>query len=399
VQMITDDICSGRGVTVLDPHGTLVDAVLERIPKHRAEDVVIISPSDVDRAVPLNPLYLSETDPVRYTMERDRVIDELLDVFDALYDLRVTGGPMFEMYFRTFTALLMGSSPPTEYTPLLPMLELLFASEQLRGRLASRVDGVVQAMLATAEQAGGEASLKNLAPYVTSKLTRFYAPVAARRMLCQPKCLDFGDVLATQKIVLVSLNPSQLGREASALIARQVIFRLNQAAVARGVSPEHPAHFLYVDEFQNFATERFAQMLSEARKFRLGLVLAHQYTTQLTRPGDNAILDAVLGNVGTVVAFRLGATDASALERTFAPRATASDISGLPNFSALVRCSGGATGNVPFTLRTRPLMPGDPKLAYLIRQLARVKAGTNGVVVDAKLTHALGEFRDLAHGV
>ncbi|MCB9609000.1 MAG: type IV secretory system conjugative DNA transfer family protein [Polyangiaceae bacterium] len=396
LQMITDDIRSGKGVTVLDPHGTLVDAVLERVPKRRAQDVVVISPSDLERAVPLNPLYLSETDPVRYSMERDRVIDELLDVFDALYDLRVTGGPMFEMYFRTFTALLMGSSPPTDYTPLLPMLEMLIANEPLRRRLASRVDGVVRAMLETVDQAGGDANLKNMAPYVTSKLTRFYAPLAARRMLCQPTCLDFSDVLASQKILLVSLNPSQLGREASALIARQIIFRLNQAAVARGASPDHPAHFLYVDEFQNYATERFAQMLSEARKFRLGLVLAHQYTTQLTRDGDRTVLDAVLGNVGTVVAFRLGALDAVALERTFAPRATAADISGLPNFNALVRCSGGATANVPFTLRTRPLVRGNPELGALIHGLARVKSGTKGTLVDAKLTHALREFRDAA---
>ncbi|MCB9609672.1 MAG: type IV secretory system conjugative DNA transfer family protein [Polyangiaceae bacterium] len=399
LQMITDDIVGGKGVTVLDPHGTLVDAVLERVPQHRAEDVVVINPSDLERAVPLNPLYLSETDPVRYSMARDRVIDELLDVFDALYDLRLTGGPMFEMYFRTFAALLMGSSPPADYTPVLPMLEMLIADDPLRRRLASRVDGVVRAMLDTVDQAGGEATLKNMAPYVTSKLTRFYAPLAARRMLCQPTCLDFSDVLASQKILLVSLNPSQLGREASALIARQIIFRLNQAAVARGASPDHPAHFLYVDEFQNYATERFALMLSEVRKFRLGLVLAHQYTTQLTRNGDRTILDAVLGNVGTVVAFRLGALDAVALERTFAPRATAADISGLPNFNALVRCSGGATANVPFTLRTRPLAPGNPELGALIRELARVTSGTKGTLVDAGLTHAVEEFRDAAEGL
>ncbi|MCB9610262.1 MAG: hypothetical protein H6716_26985, partial [Polyangiaceae bacterium] len=112
--------------------------------------------------------------------------------------------------------------------------------------------------------------------------------------------------------------------------------------------------------------------------------------------GDRTILDAVLGNVGTVIAFRLGAVDAASLDRAFAPRATASDISGLPNFSALVRCSGGATGNVPFTLRTRPLAPGNPELGALTRELARVTSGTKGTLVDARLTHAVEEFRGMA---
>ena len=372
VQMITEDMLNGHGVTVLDPHGALVDAVLARVPKSRHQDLLVINPSDPSRSVPLNPLYLSETDSVRYGMARDRVIDELLDVFDALYDLRTTGGPIFEMNFRLFTALLMGSSPPKHFTPVLPMLETLFASESHRRWLAPSADEVVRDMLKTAERARGESGLESLAPYITSKLTRFYAPLAARRMLCQPRCLDFDDVLKSKKIVLVSLNPNDLGREASALIARQIIFRLNQAAIARGASDQHPGHFLYVDEFQNYATERFAQMLSEARKFRLGLVLAHQYTTQLQRP----VLDAVLGNVGTVIAFRLGATDANALERTFAPRATTADIAGLPNYSALVRSSGGAAANVPFTMRTRSLAPGYLEQASLLRELGSVLAGT-----------------------
>jgi hypothetical protein len=395
LRMIAEDIEQGHGVTVLDPHGSLVEAVLQRIPKERAKDLVFVDPADAKRSVPLNPLFLQEADPVRYAMARDRIVDELLDVFDALYDLRATGGPIFEMYFRAFASMLLGAQKPTDYSPVLPMLEALFHDGDLRKKLIGRMDEVLKATIITAERAGGEANLPNIAPYVTSKTTRFYAPLAARRMLCQRGCLDFNEVLRSKRILLVSMNPSHLGKEAAALIARQIIFRLNQAAMARGASADHPAHFLYVDEFHNFATERFASMLAESRKFRLGLVLAHQYTSQLIRRGDRAVLDAVLGNVGTTVAFRLGAVDAEALARVFAPRATATDIVGLPNHVAIAR-SGGALGNVPFTLRTLPVPPGRTDLGPKLREHALVKFARKGSLVDAELTESLRQLWEIA---
>ena len=148
----------------------------------------------------------------------------------------------------------------------------------------------------------------------------------------------------------------RLGQEAAALLARQVVVRLGQAAMARPASADFVPHFLYADEFHHFASERFAALLAEARKFGLGLTLAHQYTSQLvTKEGNNRLLDAILGNAGTLVLFRVGGPDARLLAGSVSPRASANDISGLPNFMALVRSVG--LGNVPFTLRTLPAPP------------------------------------------
>src|SRR5439155_22824311 len=125
LNMVLHDIAEGRGVTLLDPHGSLIDDVLKRLPRNRIDDVVVVDPSQIGRAVPLNPLHIVDTDPELYCATRDRIIDELLDVFDAQYDLKATGGPIFEHYFRTFFALLMGSERPTDYLPVLPMIDVI----------------------------------------------------------------------------------------------------------------------------------------------------------------------------------------------------------------------------------------------------------------------------------
>ncbi len=396
LNMITQDVLDGHGLTVLDPHGALIEEVLPRIPKERADDVVLIDPSDTARAVPMNPLSIRVKDPLRYLALRDRILDELLDTFDALYDLRQTGGPIFEQYFRTFMSMLMGASPPGNYVPQLAMLPLVMNDKDLQAKLAGRIQALDPVTFSTWKgmaAAGGDSSMANMVPYITSKLIRFYGPAVARRILCQPSALDFDQVLAERKIVLCILSPATVGKEAAALLARQIILRLSVAAMERGTDPGQPVHFVYVDEFHNYATERFATMLSELRKFRLGLVLAHQYTSQLVdRHGRRGVLDAVLGNVGTSVAFRMGAFDAGLLKEVMAPQVRAEDISSLPNYSAFVR-SSGELGNVPFFLRTAP--PSgviDRKLGAMYRELARYKYARKSELVDVELQETLQEF-------
>jgi hypothetical protein len=390
-RMITADIAAGHGLTVLDPHGSLVDGVLDQIPKHRADDVVLIDGGDSARVVALNPLRLHSKNPEEYRRERDLAIDDLMDTFDHLYDLRQTGGPMFEKYFRTFTSLLVGTRPPSGYTPTLPMLEATMNDPAVRRRLAATLgdDPITLSSLQSIERAGNDLDLKNMAPYITSKLVRFYSSGAARRMLCQPGALDFDELVAQRKIVLVVLPKALLGPEASTLIARQIVLRLSQACMRRKPTPDAPAHFLYADEFHNFATERFAMLLAEARKFRLGLVLAHQYTSQLvgSRRGET-VLDAVLGNVGTLISFRIGAKDAVLLGRSFAPQASEADLSGLPNYTAMTRILGVGSES-PFTIKTRAADPGNPQLGKLIRELARYKHARKSVLIDAEINEQL----------
>ncbi len=387
LNMALGDIAAGHGLTLLDPHGSLISAVLERIPEERRDDVIVVDPSEIERHVGLNLLDLGTTDPAHYVARRDSAIDELFDTFEALYDMRVAGGPMFEQYFRVFLALVMGAAPPPDYVPLLPMLAAVMNDRELAKALAARIavnDPITEGTLRAMFDARGEAELRNITPYIMSKLNRFYGPVAARRMLCQVTGIDFAEIIATRKIVLVSLPAVKVGTDTAALIARQVITRLANEAMRRGADPAGPLHFVYADEFHQFATERFAALLAEARKFRLGLVLGHQYTSQLVQRQDRRVLDAVLGNVGTVIAFRVGAQDAELLDDVMAPRATASDISGLPNHVAVVR-SVGALGNIPFTLRTRPPAAVGRSFAVDILERSRQLYGRSTKDVDGEL--------------
>lgn len=395
LNMALGDIAAGHGLTLLDPHGSLISAVLERIPERRRDDVIVVDPSDLDRHVGLNLLDLGTTDPAHYVARRDSAIDELFDTFEALYDMRVAGGPMFEQYFRVFLALVMGAVPPLDYVPLLPMLTEVMNDRELAKALAARVavsDPITEGTLRAMFDAKGEAELRNITPYIVSKLNRFYGPVAGRRMLCQVKGIDFAEVIASRRIVLVNLPAVRLGGDTAALIARQIIARLANEAMRRGTDADAPLHFVYADEFHQFATERFAALLAEARKFRLGLVLGHQYTSQLVHKQDRRVLDAVLGNVGTVIAFRVGAQDAELLDDVMAPRATASDISGLPNHVAVVR-SVGALGNVPFTLRTRPPSPVGQSFEVDILERSRQRHGRPTEEVDLELGQQLEALR------
>lgn len=395
LNMVLGDIAAGHGLTLLDPHGSLVRAVLDRIPRERMDDVIVVDPSDLERHVGLNVLEMGTSDPAEYVARRDAAIDELFDTFEALYDLRIAGGPMFEQYFRAFLSLIMGSAPPPDYVPLLPMLTDVMNDRAIAKSLAARMaesDPITHANLEAILEAKGDHELRNVTPYIVSKLNRFYTPAAARRMLCQPKGIDFGDVIRSRKIVLVDLPAVRIGGDTAALIARQIISRLANEAMRRGTATDTPAHFVYADEFHQFATERFAALLAEARKFRLGLVLAHQYTSQLVQRQDRRVLDAVLGNVGTVVAFRVGAQDAELLDTVLAPRATASDVAGLPNYVAVVR-SVGDLGNVPFTLRTRAPRPVAESFAADIRERSRQRYGIPTAEVDRELGLQLAALR------
>lgn len=397
LNMIVDDIRRGHGVTVLDPHGTLVAEVLDRVPKERADHVVLVDPADPERCTPLNPLSLAIEEPAAYVSFRDRVIDDLLDTIDGIYSLRATGGPMFEQCFRAFMALLMGGRRPTAFTPTLPLLGVLMSDTALQRRLETSLksdDPITVATLDQLRRATGESALTSMLPYVTSKTNRFHAHAAARRMLCQPGCLDFDAILRDRKILLLPLRPALIGSEAAALVARVIVLRLAVAAMSRSTTATVPPHYLYADEFHTFATERFATLLSEARKFQLGLVLAHQYTSQLEQRGGH-VLDAVLGNVGTTIAFRVGARDAVLLERTFAPRVRGIDIAAQPDYHAIVK-SAGALGDAPFTLQTRGAPNHRIGLADPIRRLARLLHGRDRDIVDAEFAQTLVQFRSLS---
>lgn len=387
--MIVDDIERGHGVTVLDPHGELVADVLARVPASRVDDVVWIDLGDTTCSVPMNPLHLPMLPEVEYQIERDAILEDMLDVFDALYDLRATGGPMFEKYFRLFVTLVLGPRRPSDYAPSLALLERVFDDEALARRLARRfvqshphVERELEAVISV----GGEATLRNMTPYVTSKVSRFLSSVTARRVLAADGCLDFDAAVRDRRIILVRTASEHVGSATSALICRQVVGRLVKACMRRGPRTG-PTHYLYADEFQHFATERFVQVVSESRKFGLGAVLSHQYLDQLVaRDGRAPVLDAVLGNVGTIVCFRVGTNDARRLAPAFAPRVEAEDLASLPNYQAIVR--RGALGSAPFTLDTFAPVPSCAERGARVRALSVAAHGVRGTKLDREIAHA-----------
>jgi len=396
-QMILSDIGAGRGVAVLDPHGPLAEEILARIPLERLNDVVFFDVTDSQRPIGFNPLRIDEPDPVKYRRLRDLVIDDLHGYLHRTYSKDMLG-PMFETHFRATMSMLLGVE--AQVAPTIPnfiIFRRIYNRPQLRSALAARVremDLIVDDFLTESENAGYDLALKNLAPYVTSKFTRFIADMALRNITCQRHALDVRSIVNEGKILIVYLGKGRFGDMAAGLLASQIVSRIRYEVMRRGAAGQRSPFYLYADEFQLFADQRFAELLAEARKFGLSLTLAHQYAEQLPKP----VLDAVLGNVGTCISFRIGAQDASRFVPLFAPEFGEHDLTQVPNFRAYVR-STGCLGNQAFSLETLPLTGnGDPQLADHIRGRSRERYGRPRGEVEREIRETIAGYDALQRG-
>jgi hypothetical protein len=304
--MIMQDIKAGRGVAVVDPHGEMIDEIIGKIPEERAEDVIFFDPLDIERPIGFNVLEWNTL------QERDLIIDELYQIFHHIYDFKQTGGPIFELYFRGALGMLMGDKKRKNFTPTLLDFTRFFIDKRFRKYLKSTVDDIqMHDFLKQAEEAGGDADMRNVAPYITSKFARL-KDITLSRILGQ-SCTKFSfeEIMDQGKIFLIKLGKGRFGSVTSALLANMIVGRFKLAALKRAEIPASMRRdfFLYVDEAHNLPSDNFMELLSEARKYRLGLVLATQYAAQLTRTTaetrDN-LLSAILGNAGQTIVFRLG---------------------------------------------------------------------------------------------
>ena len=352
--MVVQDIENGLGLCLIDPHGDLVTEVLNRFPEKRKDDLVLVDMLDPDQVLPMNLLAWNTPD------ERDFLIDDLYTWLDKTYDMRQTGGPMFELYFRTFLRVVMGDEPRKEFTPTIADFMRMFTDSEFRRFCGQSIrDDQVRFMMEQANKAGGDARLENIAPYITSKLNRFTLDQNMKRMINQEKMvIDFSSVMDQGRVMLVNLGRGRYGEVASGLIASQLVARFKAAAMRRVNIPvdKRRDFYLYVDEFQNIASEDFVTMLSEARKFRLGLILANQYAEQLDsglHSAKGSVLQAILGNVGTMINFRLGIRDAEVLEPVFFPEFNRFDLVSLPLGHCCINMKTGGNRSLCFSLRTR----------------------------------------------
>lgn len=383
--MAIQDILNGEGVCVIDPHGDLIDDVIARIPPERAEDVILFSPADTERPLALN---LLEFDP-RYPEQKSFVINEMIKIFDKLYDLKATGGPIFEQYIRNAMLLIM--SDPESGSTLMEIPKVL-SDPEFRQMKLDRCDTqtVVDFWRKEAEKAGGEAALANVVPYVTSKLTSFVANDTMRPIIGQQKSsFNLRDIMDTKKILLVDLAKGMIGEMNAYLLGMILVGKILMAALSRTdiLAEQRKDFYLYIDEFQNFTTDSISSILSEARKYKLNLIIAHQYLGQLVKNNDTSIRDAVFGNVGTWILFKVGSEDAEVMEKEFAPVFNQYDLINVEKYTAYVKLLIDNTASRPFSMATPWPLMGIKRddMASRIKSLSRMKFGKDRELIEAEI--------------
>ena len=368
--MIEQDIKNGDGVCMIDPHGTDIKDILGIIPNERLDDVIYFDPSDTARPMGLNML---EYDP-RFPEQKTFVVNELFSIFQKLYGaVPESMGPMFEQYFRNATMLVI-DDPETGGT-LLDVSRVL-ADQKFRELKLSRAKNpiVIQFWKEIAEKASGESGLANIVPYITSKFDVFLANDIMRPIIAQEhSAFNFREVMDERKILLVNLSKGRLGDINSHLIGLIIVGKILMAALSRVdmIDKNPPDFYLYIDEFQNVTTDSIATILSEARKYRLSLNIAHQYIGQL----EEKIRNSVFGNVGSMAVFRVGAEDAKFLESQFEPVFSAADIIKLENRNAYLKLLVNGEPVKPFNIETTAFEKGTIDKINHVKELSAVRFG------------------------
>ena len=370
--MLRQDVENGKGVCVIDPHGDFAEFVLSIVPPERAEDVIYFDPGDIDFPMGLNMFEIDPTHPEQKSM----VIDELFWIFDKLYDLKTTGGPMFEKYFKNSALLLLDDY--AHEVPTLADISRVLVDDAYRADKLTRETNplVVQFWQLEAEKAQGEQSLASMAPYITSKITSFVFNEFLRPIINQQKSsFNFREVMDSQKILVVNLSKGRIGDLNANLLGMIIVGKLLMSALSRVDIADESARkdmYLYIDEFQNFTTDSISTILSEARKYHLDLIIAHQFVKQL----KDGIRDAVFGNVGSIASFRIGPDDAEFMKNKFEPVFNAQDIMNIDNLNAYVNLLIGGQTALPFNIKLeteRVFGAGNPEMTAYLKQLSRSK--------------------------
>lgn len=396
--MILQDIIAGKGIAVVDPHGDMVDNILGKIPNNRINDVIVFDLLEKDHPLGLN---LIEWQTIE---DRDIIIDDLYQNLDRIYDFRQSGGPMFEKYFRGMIRLLMGDKPRPGFIPTLLDFSHCFESEDFRKWLCQSIDDPnVEMLMREIERVKGDASMDNISPYITSKFSRFNSDRRLKRIIGQShSSLDFESIMNDGKILLMKLGRGRFGQTISALIANQIVSRFKLAAMKRGDIPAKRRRecYLYVDECQTLPPENFMELLSEARKYRMGIILATQYTAQLNtgNGGVNSLLSAIIGNVGSMLIFRLGQLDAEMMEQVLKPVLSRQDITGLPNFQGYARIQLSNETLLPFSFKTiKDVISYDSKKVKKILKQNSSKYGMDCRDIDQQIYDRLHNYKELVN--
>lgn len=374
------DINNGEGVCVIDPHGDMIEWLLQRIPKERVDDVIHFYPPDVDRPLGLNLL------EAKNPAEKDMVVSEMLAIFYKLFDPNSSGivGPIFEHYMRNAMLLLLADSD--EGATLIDIPRVFTDKSFREKKIAKTTDPTVlrfwKEEFAQAEKSN---QVGELFSYIISKIGRFISNEMMRNIVGQTNSsFEIRDVMDNKKILLVNLAKGLTGDINSNLLGFILVSKMQMAALSRAnvAESERPDFYLYIDEFQNVTTDSISVILSEARKYRLNLVIAHQFVAQL----EEKIKDAVFGNVGSMIAFTIGAPDAETIGKQFEPDVSQNDLINIENRNAYVKLLIDGMVSRPFTIQALPPMgQGNQRISEAIRQLSRLKFGKDKRLVEMQV--------------
>ena len=393
--MARQDLWNGDGLCVVDPHGDLVEDVLSFTPKERAKDMVIFDPADYERPMGLNMLEVISTDPALRAIEKDRAALDATSIFIKIFNEEIFG-PRIQHYFRNGCLTLMDDD---EDGGTLIDVPRLFVDDAFMKYKTSKIKNPVVKAFWDHEYANtGDREKQEMIPYFSSKFGPFITNTTIRNIIGQPKsAFNIRQLMDQQKVLMVNLSKGKIGDLNAQLLGLIFVSKINMAAMSRADMPEadRKDFFLYVDEFQNFATDTFGEILSEARKYKLALIMAHQFIAQIGgakgNTGKPSIKDAVFGNAGTIMSFKVGADDAEYLEKEYAPVLSQQDIIGIANFTTYCKLNIDNATTRPFDVKTIwDNAYQNRETAKIIKEYSRKMYGRKKEFVDQEIEARLG---------
>ena len=379
--MIMQDIRSGQGLAVIDPHGDLIDDILPMIPPKRAEDVILFDPADTSRPMGLNMLEAQTEEQKHY------VVSSIIGLMYKLFDPNKTGiiGPRFEHAIRNAMLTVMYEQGAT----FVEVVRVLTDANYVQELLPIVTDPIIRRYWTDQIAQTSDFHKSEVLDYIVSKFGRFVTNKMIRNIIGQSdSSFNFRKVMDEGKILLINLAKGKIGEENSQFLGLVLVPKILVAAMSRQDMAKDLRRdfFLYVDELQNFATPDFAQILSEARKYKLNLIVANQFIGQM----EEEVKNAIFGNVGTVVAFRVGVNDANYLQHEFQPVFAEADLINVERYNTYVKTIVGGEPVTPFSMDlTRDLEKekalANPRVAELVRELSRLKFGKDAATIEAAI--------------
>jgi hypothetical protein len=383
--MARQDMWNDDGLCVIDPHGDLIEELIDFVPKERAKDVIIFNPADTERPMGLNMLEAATPE------EMDLASSQATEIFIKIFGDEIFG-PRIQHYFRNGCLTLMEDAE--EGATLIDVPRIFVDDEFMKYKVSKVKNPVVRSFWEHEYASTGERERQEMIPYFSAKFGPFITNNIMRNTIGQTKsAFNFRKCMDEGKILLINLSKGKIGDLNTQLLGLVVVARIQMAAMSRVDTPEKDRKdfYLYVDEFQNFATDSFASILSEARKYRLNLIMAHQYIKQLERKQDTSIRDAVFGNVGTMMSFKVGADDAEYMAKEYAPVLTEQDVIGIANYKAYIKLNINNSTSRPFSLETiYDMSKQNRKIGDIIRQYSRMKYGRKREFVDQEISARIG---------